>query len=247
MKRFSIFAVIFLVAVVASLPVGPGWANGGEAHETEEARTISEKESSNLTHEDTHEHGTKASSDHHGASKALTGEGHADQPASEDTEHHDSSQKLGLLKTLLPGLTEVPDIHPMLVHFPIVFLWGTFVFVVGSWFWKPDFFLSMGRWLFWLGLISLPITAGTGFLAVGGWGGGHVTTHRNLMLITTALAFVLFAVLRYVSNRQRLYRVAMTVGLLIVLAFMTLGADRGAWLVYVEGSGVKPVKQTHNH
>ncbi|MFB6346894.1 MAG: DUF2231 domain-containing protein [bacterium] len=160
---------------------------------------------------------------------------------------HAESKPDSWFETLLPGLAGAPNVHPMLVHFPIVFLWTALLFITGSWFGRRDQFLIMAKWLFWLGLFTLPLTATSGFLAVGGWGGGHVTVHRNLMVATTVLAFLLFAVLRIVAGQKRLYRIVMTIGLVVVVAVMSLGADRGAWLVFVKGSGVQPAPHVHNH
>lgn len=151
------------------------------------------------------------------------------------------------LEVLLPGLTGAPNVHPMVVHFPIVLLLTSLLFAGLSWFRRSDFFLRTAKWLFWLGLIALFAAVLTGFLAAGGWGGGHVTTHRNLMLITTVLAFGLFGLLRWVADRRRLYRIVLTAGLILVTLVMTLGADRGAWLVFVEGAGVQSAEHQHEH
>ncbi len=172
--------------------------------------------------------------DHH----AETGEGnrsvHSEQPAG------------SLLSTFFPGLTGVSNVHPMVVHFPIVFVYTSLLFVLLSWKWGTTEFLAFARWTFWLSLVSFPVTAATGFLAVGGWGSGHVTGHRNLMLITVGLSFGLWIVLRFVSNRTYWYRLVLTLGLLIVTVLMTLGTDRGAWLVYVKGSGVQSGGHVHS-
>lgn len=151
------------------------------------------------------------------------------------------------LEALLPGLAGAPNVHPMVVHFPIVFLLTSLLFVGLSWFRRSDFFLRAAQWLFWLGLVALLAAVLTGFLAVGGWGDGHVTVHRNLMLITALLAFGLFGLLRWMADRRRLYRIVLTAGLILVTLVMTLGADRGAWLVFVEGAGVQPVEHQHDH
>jgi uncharacterized membrane protein len=151
------------------------------------------------------------------------------------------------LEFLLPGLTQVEDVHPLFVHFPIVLVWTALLFVGFSWFGYEDEFLRTARWMFWLLLIALPVTLTTGFLAVAGWGEGHAVGHRNWMLLTTVAAYLLFGLERWFADRKRLYRIVLTVGLVIVTVFMTIGADRGAWLVYVEGAGVEPAEHVHEH
>jgi uncharacterized membrane protein len=249
MRKTSIFSFILFTFVLLALSISGGYASGTHegGHGPKESTTSVEKSINSKAESDGHGSGT--SKDPHKEKETKHAQ-HNSKERSKKAEHMDHSKdsdQSGLLQYLLPGLTKVPDIHPMMVHFPIVLLWTSLLFVGTSWFWKPDKFLTTARWMFWLGLIALPITAGTGFLAVGGWGGGHVTIHRNLMLITVGLAFLLFGILYFIPDRQQLYRIVMTVGLVIIVVFMTLGADRGAWLVYVKGSGVKPAENVHKH
>lgn len=244
MRKSSILSFILFMLVLVSLSgvsvYASGTHEGGHGSEKSTATRDQSAQSDDETHG--HEAGYRKNETAHSPRDTKEKSREAGH-----TDHSEDSDQSALLNTLLPGLTGAPNIHPMLVHFPIVFLCTSLLFVGTSWFWKPEPFLTTAQWMFWLGLIALPITAGTGFLAVGGWGGGHVTTHRNLMLITMALAFLLFGALRWLAGRDRVYRIVMTVGLIIVVTFMTLGADRGAWLVYVKGSGVKPVEHVHNH
>lgn len=156
-----------------------------------------------------------------------------------------SGEAPGLLSRVLPGFSQAPNLHPMFVHFPIVFFYAALFFAALSWYRRRSFFLALSRWMFWLGLGTLPLAAATGFWAVGGWGHEHVTVHRNLMLATTVLAVVLLGLTRWCSDRQRLYRIVLTAGLVVVTGVMTLGADRGAWLVFVQGSGVRSEGHVH--
>lgn len=151
------------------------------------------------------------------------------------------------LEFLFPGLTQVEDVHPLFVHFPIVLVWTALLFVGLSWFGYEDEFLRTARWMFWLSLIALPITLASGFLAVGGWVEGHAAGHRNWMVLSTLLAYLLFGVEHWLVSRDQLGRIVLTVGLVIVTVCMTIGADRGAWLVYVEGAGVQPAESVDEH
>jgi uncharacterized membrane protein len=162
------------------------------------------------------------------------------------SDHHEETNK-PLMSKLFPGLSGAQDIHPMFVHFPIVLVFTALFFAVLSLFGRSDQFIRTARWLFWLALVALPVTVLTGFIAVGGWGDGHVVGHRNWMILTLVSAYLLFGVTRWVADRDRLYRIVLTVGLLIVSVLMTLGADRGSWLVYVEGAGVTPAEHVHEH
>ena len=247
-KLFILPFVLFLLVLVTLSGVSvyaSGTHEGGHGSE----KSTATRDQSALSDDETHGHESGESTVHHRENEATHSARDTNEQSSEagHRDHSEGSRQSGFLNILLPGLTGAPNIHPMLVHFPIVFLWTSLLLVGGSWFWKPEEFLTTAKWMFWLGLIALPVTAAAGFQAVGGWGGGHVTTHRNLMLITTGLAFLLFGILRWLADHLRLYRIVMTVGLIIVVTFMTLGADRGAWLVFVEGSGVKPAEHVHGH
>lgn len=162
------------------------------------------------------------------------------------TDHHKEVDQT-LLRSLLPGLAGAPNIHPMIVHFPIALFVVASVLILLSWKWKPDELLLVSKWFFWIGVGVLPIAVATGFFAIGGWGNGHVVAHRNLMLITSGLAFIL-AVLAFLIRKKgkRIQRIVLTIGLVVISITMTLGADRGAWLVFVEGSGVQSEGHRHN-
>lgn len=42
-----------------------------------------------------------------------------------------------IMERLLPGLSNAPNIHPMIAHFPITLLVIATVLVLSSWVWKP--------------------------------------------------------------------------------------------------------------
>ncbi|MFB6347766.1 MAG: DUF2231 domain-containing protein [bacterium] len=219
-------------------------SNNETSHETESGHHSGNDQSTGHHTSTGESNQEKMQADHHSEKEST---GTTDHHSQGGTKTHQKENQIGWLRTLFPGLSSVKNIHPMFVHFPIVFLVTSLLFSVVSWIRDSQFFLDLARWMFWLGLVALPVTVATGFWAVGGWGGGHVTGHRNFMLLTTVLAFVLFGILRTVAGRERVYRIVLTVGLVIVVTFMTLGADRGAWLVFQKGAGVQEVEHEHNH
>ncbi len=59
-----------------------------------------------------------------------------------------------------------PVIHPMLVHFPIVLLYGSLFTTVLGFFWKYDrFFDRASFWLLVLGFLAGVVAAATGVLS----------------------------------------------------------------------------------
>ena len=147
------------------------------------------------------------------------------------------------MEELFPGLTSAPNLHPMVVHFPIAF----WVAATGAWVlalargWDDAW--RFGRWLHLLGVLGAAVAIGFGFWATAAMGHdspGHefVHVHRNFMLVAGGLALVLTALAWWRRGAGRRWRIGLTLGSLILLGVMTLGADRGAELVYRYGVGV---------
>lgn len=148
------------------------------------------------------------------------------------------------LQDLLPGLDAAPNIHPMFVHLPLG-LWPVALgfFVPGA-VRNSERLLEVGRWMLYLATAAALAAAATGWLAADGLGHssrGHdfVHIHRNWMLAATGLsatASVLVFLLRRTQSSARYWLQVAAVA--ITLAVATLGADRGAYLVFGKGVGV---------
>ncbi|MED5369772.1 MAG: DUF2231 domain-containing protein [Myxococcota bacterium] len=160
------------------------------------------------------------------------------------------------MEQLLPGLTSAPNLHPMVVHFPIAF----WVAATGAWSWavvrKHDDAWRVGRWLHLLGMLGAVVAVGFGFWATEKMGHdtpGHdlVHVHRDLMLVVSGIALVITALAWWRRDATRPWRVGLTLGSLVLLGLMTIGADRGAELVFRYGIGVAgeapPHSDGHDH
>ncbi|QED26757.1 DUF2231 domain-containing protein [Microvenator marinus] len=160
------------------------------------------------------------------------------------------------MEQLLPGLTSAPNLHPMVVHFPIAF----WIAATGAWSLalarKRDDAWRFGRWLHLLGLLGAAVAVGFGFWATEEMGHdtpGHdlVHVHRDLMLVATGIALVVTALAWWRGDASRRWRVGLMVGSLLLLGVMTIGADRGAELVFRYGIGVAgetpPHSDGHDH
>lgn len=160
------------------------------------------------------------------------------------------------MEQLFPGLTSAPNLHPMVVHFPIVF----WIVATGAWSWavvrRHDEAWRFGRWLHLLGVLGAVVTVGFGFWATEKMGHdapGHdlVHVHRDLMLVASGVALAITALAWWRRDATRLWRVGLTLGSLVLLSLMTLGADRGAELVFRYGIGVAgeapPHSDGHDH
>ncbi|MEO6596750.1 MAG: DUF2231 domain-containing protein [Planctomycetota bacterium] len=156
-----------------------------------------------------------------------------------------------------PGLSLVPNSHPMFVHFPIAFWIGAlFICCLGIWRSTSGLFRA-GSWLFHLGTLSGAVAVASGFLATSSMtheepGHDLVHVHRNFMVAAAALSLavsaVVFLLRRHDGRRPRLAQAGL---IALVVGVATLGADRGAMLVYGYGVGVRdeppPMSSQHHH
>ena len=157
------------------------------------------------------------------------------------------------MKAILPGLNGMLNVHPIFVHFPIVFWLGALLFEAlavlrpapgGAGLGSSDELHRTAARLLYLGTLAGLLAVGTGLLAqeaVPEKGPAHevVELHETLMLITTSLALGLCMVAFFLRNnftpgRRKL----LLLGLLAVAGLLTIGADRGAQLVYQYGTAV---------
>ncbi len=155
------------------------------------------------------------------------------------------------MEVLFPGLSSALNVHPLFVHFPIV-LWLTALLFWGLALWlERDVLWDMGRWLLYLGALGALAAVGTGLWAeehLGHDSPAHdlVHVHRNWMLSTTGLGLVTAVVAFATRSRtSRGARWGLCGLLLLTVAVMTLGADRGARLVY--GHGIGTTREVTSH
>lgn len=152
-----------------------------------------------------------------------------------------------------------PVIHPMMVHFPIVLLYGSLFTSVLGLIWKRDrFFDRASFWLLGLGLIAGVVTAATGVLSEQYVKWTPVTstllsTHQAYAVLTGLFVMLALAsrlVARYPRNaslthnwslaqsgrgRQTLFSWVFLVAAVILV---TMTASIGGTMVYHYGVGV---------
>ncbi len=148
-----------------------------------------------------------------------------------------------LLSSLLPGLAQAPDIHPIFVHFPIA-LWLTAAALVTLGAARSNLRVQdAGRICLWIGTAAALAAIATGYLAAGRMGhgaAGHelVHVHRNFMLASTGIAVLASLLAWRADPSTRIGSVGLAALLLVLATVSGLGADRGARLVFGYGMGV---------
>ena len=148
-----------------------------------------------------------------------------------------------MLETMLPGVQHLQNIHPLVVHFPIAFLFGAALFYGLAWVFRSEPLARTGFSLLALGVLSAGAAVGTGLYAEEGVMVSFsvrenlLETHEELMLFTLGLSIViaLWALIARPFPKRRRFLFALLI--LILLGIMTLGADYGARMVYDYNAG----------
>ncbi|MGZ5045187.1 MAG: DUF2231 domain-containing protein [Methylobacter sp.] len=161
----------------------------------------------------------------------------------------------GILSILLPGISNMDNIHPMLVHFPLAFLSTFFVLDVVGTLAKKHHWRNVASWLLYFGTIGAAFTVMAGFIAANTVVHGEevhaiMELHEHFGISVLSLAVLLSAwrlkssgVIQGGANSFFL----ILAGVLCVL--MMLGADLGGLMVYKYGVAVKvaQVPDAHGH
>jgi len=152
-----------------------------------------------------------------------------------------------IFSTLLPGISALPNIHPLIVHFPIAFFVAFFFAdllggLLANLAWR-----KFATTALYLGTISALLTVAAGMQAAYSVPHDDIThaimlRHQGFGISVTVLA-VLLSLRRYFASED--FLISPTYGhfalsaLLILL--LTLGADLGGFMVYQHGVAVTPV------
>jgi uncharacterized membrane protein len=144
---------------------------------------------------------------------------------------------------MLPGLKAALNFHPIFVHFPIVLWLAALLFELLAVTKASEEMQRTAARLLYLGTLGAIVTVLSGLAAQESVppGDAHriVGIHETLMLISTSLAVGLCLVAFFArKNFTGQLRRVMLLGLIILGVLVTIGADRGAQLVYGYGSAV---------
>jgi len=152
-----------------------------------------------------------------------------------------------IFSAFFPGISDLPNIHPLFVHFPIALLSLFFITdLLGSLFSKLAW-RQFASGLLYIGTASAIVTVIAGFQAA------HAISHNNMVhtimlrhqafgLSVTVIALIL-SLRRYFAADT--FLAGKTIGHLslsaLLVILLTLGADLGGLMVYQYGVAVKPI------
>jgi len=131
------------------------------------------------------------------------------------------------------------EIHPVILHFPIVLIFMAFAFDILYWFKERQIFQSIAGWLIMIAAVLLVPTALTGFLAKNFYPPNDPDVLRHqYMAIATALYTIGYAILRgyfLFNHKLPLLYLCLFLGL-INIGMVTTTAEFGG--IVVRGKGI---------
>jgi uncharacterized membrane protein len=149
------------------------------------------------------------------------------------------------MDALFAGMRGMLNYHPLFVHFPIGLWTAALLLEIAAQVAKKDELHRIACAVLTLGALAAIPTVMSGWSAessVPGRGAAHDVKelHETLMVTASILSGILAALGLVVLPRKptAALRAAFLVGLLVLAGLMTVGADRGAMLVYHYGTGV---------
>ena len=148
-----------------------------------------------------------------------------------------------MLERLFPGAAHLQNLHPVVVHFPIAFLFGaTLLYFVGASS-RNESITRAALWVLVLGATGVVLSAGTGLYAGEGVmiapsvRDALLAYHRNLMLAVTTLTAALTVWALAARPLPRRGRWAFLIGLIAMCVLVAQGADYGGRLVFDYNAG----------
>ncbi len=152
-----------------------------------------------------------------------------------------------LMPEFFPGLAVMPNIHPLIVHFPIAFLSAFFILDLLASVINNDNWRNTASTLLYLGVIGVIAAVLAGFQAAetlphGGDIHEIMESHEHFGL-TVAFLTIFLAIWRLFS-KSNIKGFANFIHLFVaglIVLIMSLGADLGGLMVYGHGAGVKPM------
>ena len=155
----------------------------------------------------------------------------------------------------MPGLHGAPNVHPFFVHFPIVLWVAAFGFAFCGAMRNRDDLTRVGRWLLYVGTLTGLVAAATGWQAMQQMSDmpGHFLIHIHMYWMFTAagLAAATCVLAWLLAGRAVPWaRWTLTLCLAVTCGVMTIGADRGALLVFryaIGTQGETPPEDPEGH
>ena len=161
---------------------------------------------------------------------------------------------------MMPGITAMSNVHPLVVHFPIALLLSFFVVDFFGSIFRKQHWRTVASGLLYLGTISIACAVFAGFLAADSVAHDetiHAIIEQHEMLGLASLSLAVLLSLWRLLAKGILGGIVNILYLLLsalLSVFIILGADLGGLMVYKHGVSVETIKsiqtpdfQEHSH
>jgi len=149
---------------------------------------------------------------------------------------------------ILPGMLEMPNSHPLFVHFPIALLCGFLLMEALGAIMDKCSMRGAATWMLYLGTLGAVVTVISGLYAAGGVEHGKevhalMSCHMKMAIITLILSLIL-SVWRIAAGGKfsaGWRTVHFIIGVIMVITLFST-ADKGATMVYKHGVGIEKAR-----
>ena len=148
-----------------------------------------------------------------------------------------------MLDRILPGASQLQNYHPLIVHFPIAFIYGAAVLYFLAWIFASDRLQWTALWMLALGALGAAAALVSGFYAAPGLMVSQsvrnqlLDHHKHLMIAASIITGALTAWALATRPMPSRFRLVFLLGLFLVLGLIAVGADLGGEMVYSYNAG----------
>jgi uncharacterized membrane protein len=144
---------------------------------------------------------------------------------------------------ILPGAAHLQNIHPLVVHFPIAFIYGAAILYLVAWIRGSEPMQWTALWTLMLGAVGIAASLATGLYAAPGLMVSEsvrehlLANHEHLMVTASIMAGLLTLWALAARPMPSRGRYLFLVALLSLLGVIAAGADLGGQMVYDYNAG----------
>ena len=148
-----------------------------------------------------------------------------------------------MLERILPGASQLQNYHPLLVHFPIAFIYGAALLYFLAWITASEKLQWSAFWMLLLGALTAAAALISGFYAAPGLMVSQsvrhqlLNHHKHLMVAASILTGALTIWSLTTRPMPTRARYLFLTGLLAVIVLIAAGADLGGEMVYGYNAG----------
>ncbi len=148
-----------------------------------------------------------------------------------------------MLERILPGASNLQNYHPLIVHFPIAFIYGAALMYFLAWLTASEKLQWTALWMLLLGAVSAAAALLSGFYAAPGLMVSQsvrhelLSHHKHLMVAASILTGVLTVWALASRPMPTRFRYIFLTGLVLVMLLIASGADLGGEMVYGYNAG----------